>query len=76
MQACIPSLLVQYPVVLEFDPETRHYTASVPGLPVVVDATSRRAALKLAREAIACYLKDSGAAAAPPLRAELVTVKV
>lgn len=76
MSARLPSILVQYQVVLEFDAETRHYTATVPGLPIVVDATSKREALKLAREAIAYYVEDAGAPAAPSIHAEVVTVKV
>ena len=61
--------------MLEFDAQTRHYTASVPGLPIVVDATNKRTATKLAREAIALYLDETGA---EPIQvhAELVTVKV
>ncbi len=67
---------MQYQVVLEFDEESRHYTATVPGLPIVVDATSKREALKLAREAIAYYVEDVGAQSAPSIHAEVVTVKV
>lgn len=62
-------------VVLERDAATRHYTATVPGLPIVVDATSKRQALKLAREAVALYLAETNASL-PPITAELVTVKV
>lgn len=39
-----PSSRVEYPVVLEFDPETKHYTGTVPGLPIVVDAKNKRSA--------------------------------
>lgn len=68
--------LMDYQVVLEFDDGTRHYTASVPGLPIVVDSKNKRTAIKLAREAIAMYLEELGEADAPRIHAELVTVKV
>jgi predicted RNase H-like HicB family nuclease len=67
---------VQYQVVLEYDAETKHYTASVPGLPIVVDAKSKREALKLAREAIAFFLESSGVPPPAAIHAEVVTVKV
>lgn len=67
---------MDYQVVLEHDEETRHYTASVPGLPIVVDSKNKRTAIKLAREAIALYLSELGDAATPRIHAELVTVKV
>lgn len=63
-------------VVLERDTLTRHYTASVPGLPIVVDATSKREALKLAREAIRLYLEATHREAPQGVHAELVTVKL
>ena len=66
---------MEYQVVLEFDARTRHYMVSVPGLPIVVDGTNKRTALKLAREAIALYLEETGTEN-PPIPAELVTVKV
>lgn len=49
---------MEYQVVLEFDAETKHYTATVPGLPIVVDAKNKRSAIKMAREAIAIFLED------------------
>ena len=70
---------MEYQVVLEYDPATRHYTATVPGIPsIIVDAKSQRGALKLAREAIAFYLEEMDAAGlkAPSLRAKVVTVDV
>ncbi len=48
--------LVDYQVVIEHDPETRAYTATVPGLPIVVDADSEEEAVRMARDAIALYL--------------------
>lgn len=46
-------------VVLEFDEETRAYTATVPGLPIVIDADSEDEALRLAKEAIAWHLEET-----------------
>jgi predicted RNase H-like HicB family nuclease len=51
--------VVDYQVVIEHDPETRAYTATVPGLPIVVDATSEEEAVRLTKEAIALYLEDA-----------------
>ena len=73
---------VKYAVVLEYDPETRHHTATVPGMPgLIVDAKSEREALKLAKEGIAYYLEEQSekrrrGSAAPirPLTAKVVTV--
>lgn len=66
---------MEYQVVLERDEATKHYTATVAGLPIVVDAATKRAALKMAREAIGLYLEEAGPQA-PTVHAELVTVKV
>lgn len=75
---------MRYPVVLEHDPETGHYTATVPGLPsIVVDAKSERVALRRVREAIGMALRE-GRKASPrgrprrglPLRAKIVSVNV
>lgn len=63
-------------VVLEKDAEARHCTASVPGLPIVVDAGTKRKALALVKEAIELYLEETRQATAPAIEAELVTVKV
>lgn len=49
---------VNHQVVLEYDPETKSYTATVPGLPVVVDADTEEEALRLAKEGISFYLKE------------------
>ena len=48
---------VQWTIVIEYDPETRHYVGTVPGLDIVVDAKSERAALKMTREAIPFHLE-------------------
>ena len=52
---------MRYRIVLEYDRETRSYTATVPGLPIVVDASSEKEAVKLAKEAIAWYRGEAGA---------------
>lgn len=58
-------------VLLEFDPATRHYTATVPGMPgIVADARTEKTALKMAAEAIAAHR----AAGRPVLQARLVRV--
>ena len=49
---------VNHQVVLEYDPETKSYTATVPGLPVVVDADTEEEALKLAKEGISLCLRE------------------
>jgi len=67
------SQLVDYQVVIEHDPETRAYTATVPGLPVVVDADSEEEAIRMAREAIAMYLEDAPSPK-EPVRVKVVTV--
>ena len=52
---------MQRPVVLEFDADTGHYTATVPGIPgIVVDAKTEKTALKLVAEAIAMYRDEQG----------------
>ncbi len=75
---------MKYRVVLEYDPETRHYTATVPGLPgLFVDAKSEKEAVKLAKEGIAMFLEELAApgrgrseAYGRPLTAKIVTVDV
>jgi predicted RNase H-like HicB family nuclease len=46
---------MKYKVVVEHDPETGHYAATVPGLPIFVDAESEREVRKLVKEAISFY---------------------
>lgn len=72
---------MRYKVVVEYDPETRHYTATVAGLPgVIADAKTERSAIKLAREGIAFFREEQArvpaAKRAPPMRAKVVTVNV
>ena len=72
---------MKYRIVIEYDPDTRHYTATVPGLPgLVVDAKSEREVMKLAKEGIRFYLEESTAQEprlprkSKPLPAKVVTV--
>ncbi len=70
---------MKYSVLIEHDPESGHYTGTVSGLPVVVDAKTEREALRLAREAIQLYLEDKDTSRGVPhlerpLRAKVVTV--
>ena len=71
---------MKYQVLVEYDPETKSYAASVPGAPVYADADTEKEALKLAKEGLAWYLEDAAEApkAARPIcvRAKLVTVDV
>ena len=72
---------MKYQVVLEYDAAGKSVTATVPGLPIVVEGKNERDALKLVREAIAFYF-ESETARPPtsvketPVRAKLVTVEV
>jgi predicted RNase H-like HicB family nuclease len=67
------SHMMQHPVVLEFDPGTGHYAATVPGMPgIVVDAKTEKTALKLAAQAIAMYRAEQG----HNLQAKVVSVDV
>jgi predicted RNase H-like HicB family nuclease len=72
---------MEYDVILEYDPGTRHYTATVAGIPeIIVDAKRQTSAVKLAREAIQMYLDDAHIAAASrtakPSHAKVVAVEV
>lgn len=50
---------MEYKVVVEFDPDSGHYTGTVAGLPnIVVDARSQAGAVKLAKEAIRFYFDE------------------
>jgi len=68
---------VKWTVVVEYDPESRHYVATVPGLDIVADARSEKAAVRLAREAIPLHLealKERGQKPVP--RAKFLEVEV
>ena len=73
---------VNHQVVLEYDPETKSYTATVPGLPIVVDAdTEEEEALRLAKEGISLYLKEASShrrtdKREKPVQVKIVTVEV
>jgi predicted RNase H-like HicB family nuclease len=75
---------MKYRIVLEYDPVTRHHTATVPGLlGLFIDAKSEREALRMAKEGIAFYVEELSARGRPgprkrgePLPAKIVTVDV
>lgn len=67
---------MEYQVVLEKDQETKRYTASVTGLPIVVEAASKREAISMAKEAIGLYNEETRQQVSPTVHAELVTVKL
>jgi len=72
---------VKFQVLIEFDPDTRSYSATVPGHPVFVSARSERDVLKLVKESLQLYLEDNpGGRAVPhpehPAKAKVVTVDV
>ncbi len=75
---------MKYRIVLEYDSETRHYSATVPGLSgLFVDAKSEKEAVKLTKEGIAFYLKELSAGreggrerGGKPLSARILTVDV
>ena len=71
---------MEFQVLVEYDPETKSYAASVPGLPVYADADSESEALKLVREGLAWYFEDSaqksGDMSTTTVRAKLVTVTI
>jgi len=75
--------LMKYKVVVEHDPETGHFAATVPGLPIFVDAESEREVRKLVKEAIGFYLEEASKGkparspgAAAPLPVKIITVDV
>ncbi len=70
---------MQYQVLVERDPDTKAFTATVPGLPIVVDARSRKDALRLVKEGLSLYHDEMKASRRSPnverpAKAELVTV--
>jgi len=72
---------VKYEVIIEYDPETRAYCATVAGLPIIVDADSEGEALRLAKEGIEFYFEDASTRPAVPHQerpayAKVVTVEV
>ena len=64
---------MDYQVVSEYDPESRAHTATVTGLPIVVDADSEEEAVQLAKEAIALYFEEARGPK-EPVRVKVVTV--
>lgn len=74
-------LSMKYQVVVEYDPPGKYYTATVPGMPIVVESRTERGALKLAREAIQIHREKVAKSRPPiseepPVRAKVVTVDV
>ncbi len=72
---------MKYQVVLEHDEETGAVTATVVGLPIVVDADSEKEALAQAREAIRFWFAEHpgtrpGAVGTQPTKARVATVDV
>jgi len=66
---------VNHQVVLEYDPKTKSYTATVPGLPVVVDADTEEA-LRLAKESVSFCLKEASSRQRTDRREKPVQVKI
>ena len=68
---------VKWTVVVEYDPDTRHYVATVPGLDIVADAKSQKTAVRLAREAIPLHLEALRERGRKPVsRAKVLQVEV
>ncbi len=69
---------MKYRVVVEHDPETGHYAATIPGMPIFVDAESEREVRKLVKEAISFYLEEvsSGRSAKSPRSSSPLPVKI
>ena len=68
---------MKWMVVVEYDPDTRHFVATVPGLDVVADAKSEKAVVRLVREAILLHLealREKGKK--PTARAKVLQVEV
>ena len=66
---------VEYDIVVEIDPVTGRFAASVAGLPIFVDGRTEEEAIRLAREGIDFYFAEGGKAE-PPARVKVVTVDV
>lgn len=72
---------MKYQVVLERDEETGAVTATVPGLPIVVDADTEQEALAQAREAIRFWFAEHpgairGTVGTQPSHVRVATVDV
>jgi predicted RNase H-like HicB family nuclease len=77
------AIQMKYQVVVEYDPSSRHFTATVAGIPnIVVDAKSERGAVRLAREAIEVFMRERPNSVPEPgprettVRAKIVAVEV
>ena len=70
---------VKYQILIEYDPETKSFGASVPGLPVYSDANSEQEALDMIRQGLVWYLEENSAGqdqVPPQVQAKLVTVEL
>ena len=72
---------MKYQVIVEYDAETKAWSANVAGLPVYVDADSEAEAIELAKEGIQLYLEETrgrrrSSPAVRPGKARLVTVEI
>jgi predicted RNase H-like HicB family nuclease len=72
---------VKFQVLLEYEPKSTSWCATVSGLPIVVDANSEREAIHMAKEAIELYFdstkrRQRSFPARPPGKAKLVTVEI
>lgn len=72
--------MMRYQVLLEHDPETGHWTATVPGLPhIIVDASTEEEAIRSVQSAIR-FAREEGVippdAPSPSVDARLVAVDV
>lgn len=50
---------MQFRVLIEHDPKTRSYVATVPGLPIFVDANSENEAIEWAKEGLRLYFEET-----------------
>ena len=68
---------MKWTIVVEYDPETRHYVATVPGLDIVADARTEASAIRMARKAIPLHLEAlRGRGMKPTPRAKVLEVEV
>ncbi len=67
---------MQFQVVLEYDADSGHVTATVPSIPgIIVDASSEEEALEMAREAIAFWREENQLLATDHVQAKIATVE-
>jgi predicted RNase H-like HicB family nuclease len=67
---------VKFQVVLEYDADSGHVTATVPAIPgIIVDAATEEEALVLVKEAIAFWREENQPFAVEPVQAKLASVE-